>query len=191
MLLKLPLPILRLHFRLKSVKSWLGGAVSCRPLQRGFVEEGDALNALLGVNWDISFTLAEGVELPPCFAQFAEKAGIPCSILDGGTECITGLREGVLPQFLFASGPSAEKMRLYPAMCARPAKLCPSREGRGVFWRLPRAPIPCMQRCPNRFPSANANACFKLESLLQRLILVAPTWQSVSSFLMIVTIREP
>ena len=77
-------------------------------LQRGFVEEGDALNVLLGVNWDVSFTLAEGVELPPCFAQFAEKAGIPCTILGSGTERITGLTKGVLPQFLFASGPSAE-----------------------------------------------------------------------------------
>ena len=77
-------------------------------LQRGFVEGGDALNVLLGVNWDVSFTLAEGVELPPCFAQFAEKAGIPCTILGSGTERITGLPKGVLPQFLFASGPSAE-----------------------------------------------------------------------------------
>ena len=77
-------------------------------LQRGFIEQGDALNALLGVNWDISFTLAEGVELLPCFVQFTERAGIPCIALGDGTGCITGLTEGVQPQFLFASGPSAE-----------------------------------------------------------------------------------
>lgn len=47
-------------------------------LQRGFIEQGDALNALLGVGWEMSFTLAEGVELPPCFVQFTERAGIPC-----------------------------------------------------------------------------------------------------------------
>lgn len=77
-------------------------------LRRGFIEQGDALNALLGVNWEISFTLAEGVELPPCFVQFTERAGIPCVALGDGAGCITGLKEGVQPQFLFASGPSAE-----------------------------------------------------------------------------------
>lgn len=77
-------------------------------LQRGFIEQGDALNALLGVGWEMSFTLAEGVELPPCFVQFTERAGIPCVALGDGAGRITGLTEGVQPQFLFASGPSAE-----------------------------------------------------------------------------------
>ncbi len=85
------------------------GAVSgCSAATRIYRQQGDALNALLGVNWEISFTLAEGVELPPCFVQFTERAGIPCAALGDSTGCITGLKEGVQPQFLFASGPSAE-----------------------------------------------------------------------------------
>ena len=76
--------------------------------QCGFVEEGDALAVLLKCRWDCSFTFSRGAEPAPVFAQFIEKAGIPCSFDGDGPVCITGLPEGVAPQFLFASGPSSE-----------------------------------------------------------------------------------
>lgn len=76
--------------------------------QRGFIEEGDALAELLNYRWDVSFTFSQGTEPVPVFAQFIEKAGISCSFVDAEPARITGLPEGVMPQFLFASGPSSE-----------------------------------------------------------------------------------
>lgn len=75
---------------------------------RGFVEVGDALNALLQVKWDVSFVLDGDVEAPAVFAQFIDRAGIACDVSGEGNGRITGLTEGVQPQFLFASGPSSE-----------------------------------------------------------------------------------
>lgn len=76
--------------------------------QRGFVEKGDALRFLLKYRWSDSFTFAQGVEPTVVFSEFAQKAGIELRFSNPGHTSITGLPEGVAPQFLFASGPSAE-----------------------------------------------------------------------------------
>ena len=76
--------------------------------ERGFVEAGDALNVLSQMSWDISFSFAGGVDIPPVLAQFMDRTGIASDLLGEEEGLVTGLPEGVSPQFLFGSGPSAE-----------------------------------------------------------------------------------
>lgn len=86
----------------------LVGPYRSRLSEQGFVEVGDALVLLREAELDCSFTFGAGFEPSPLLLEFACEAGIACCNREEGPTCITGLKPGVTPQFLFASGPSSE-----------------------------------------------------------------------------------
>lgn len=76
--------------------------------EQGFIEIGDALACLAESQQGTSFAFGDGFESSPLIDEFMGKIGVDCSASDAVPCRITGLKPAVFPQFLFASGPSAE-----------------------------------------------------------------------------------